>query len=228
MVRRSTSILVLRQTLGFLGSWNVHTGFNSPLYPRATETDQQRLLNQQATVKTWVDGGCPRAKLVLGLGTYGRTFRVAKQNATVKPYTPSLGAGASGAYTGTKGFLAYYEICDAINRQNWSSEYDKEQQVPFAYKNDQWVGYDNQLSIEQKCRFVARQRLAGVMIWSLDLDDFRGSFCKQGRYPLLTRAKTTLESLQAPKVLPNASASNTFDRLVFFLSVFVIQRNRLL
>ncbi len=53
-----------------------YIGFNSPLYPRSTETDDQRLLNQQATVNTWIDGGCPSSKLVLGLGMYGRTFRL--------------------------------------------------------------------------------------------------------------------------------------------------------
>ena len=35
--------------------------------------------------------------------------------------------------------------------------------------------------------------LAGVMIWSFDLDDFAGEFCGKGKYPLL---KTVVQSLQ--------------------------------
>jgi hypothetical protein len=27
------------------------------------------------------------------------------------------------------------------------------------------------------------------MIWSLDLDDFTGKFCNEGKYPLLSAAK---------------------------------------
>ncbi|CAF0980571.1 unnamed protein product [Rotaria sordida] len=183
----------------FLGNWNTHIGFNSPLYPRSTEIGNQRFLNQQATVKTWIDGGCPPSKLVLGLGIYGRTFQLQqKNNPNIKPYAPSKGPGLPGSYTNSSGFLSYYEICDLIKKHEWHTEYDKEQEVPFAYKDDQWIGYDNEKSIEKKCYFIAKQRLSGAMIWSLDLDDFNGSFCEQGKYPLLTKIKKTLEKLQKP------------------------------
>ena len=36
------------------------------------------------------------------------------------------------------------------------------------------------------------------MIWSLDFDDFNGAFCGQGKYPLLTTVKKTLDRLQGP------------------------------
>ncbi|CAF1397048.1 unnamed protein product [Adineta steineri] len=181
------------------GSWNAYTGFNSPLYPRSSEKGDKRLLNQQATVDTWIEGGCPPSKLVLGLGMYGRTFKLKqKKNGDTKPYGPAKGAGLPGNFTASNGFLSYYEICDLIKKQKWHTEYDKEQQVPFAYKDDQWVSFDNQESIEKKCHYVAERRLAGAMIWSLDFDDFTGGFCGQGKYPLLTTVKKTLDSLQGP------------------------------
>lgn len=173
------------------------------MYPRSTEKDDQRFLNQQATIETWIQGGCPPSKLVLGLGAYGRTFRLKqKTNPDIKPYAPAKGAGLPGNYTGTRGFLSYYEICHLIKRQNWQMEYDEEQQVPFAYKDDQWVGYDNQISIEKKSRYLVKQGLAGAMIWSLDLDDFQGRFCGQGKYPLVTIVKKTLEKFRKLNALP--------------------------
>ena len=30
------------------------------------------------------------------------------------------------------------------------------------------------------------------MVWALDMDDFTGSFCKQGKYPLITTPKNVL------------------------------------
>ncbi|CAF3755076.1 unnamed protein product [Rotaria magnacalcarata] len=170
------------------GSWNTHIGFNSPLYPRSTEIGEQRLLNQQATVNTWLKGGCPPSKLVLGLGFYGRTFKLKHKNiANRRPYASSQGAGLPGNYTNSSGFLSYYEICNLIRKHHWQIAYDREQEVPFAYKDDQWVGFDNQRSVEKKCQFIAKQGLAGAMIWAIDLDDFTGNFCGQGKYPLLTK-----------------------------------------
>lgn len=141
----------------------------------------------------------PPSKLVLGLGMYGRTFKLKqKKNADVKPYSPSKGAGLPGNFTGSNGFLSYYEICDLVKKQKWHTDFDKEQQVPFAYKDDQWVSYEDQKSIEKKCHYAAEKRLAGAMIWSLDFDDFNGAFCGQGKYPLLTTVKKTLDRLQGP------------------------------
>jgi chitinase len=192
-------LIIFKSFFIVLGSWNSYTGFNSPLYPRSTEKGDKRLLNQQATVDTWIDGGCPASKLVLGLGMYGRTFQLKqKKNMDTKPYAPSKGSGHAGNYTASKGFLSYYEICYLIKTQKWHTEYDKEQQVPYAYKDDQWVSFDNQESIEKKCHYVAERRLAGAMIWSLDFDDFNGAFCGQGKYPLLTVVKKTLDRLQGP------------------------------
>ena len=193
------------------------------MYPRSTEKDDQRLLNQEATIETWIQGGCPPSKLVLGLGAYGRTFRLKqKTNPDIKPYAPAKGAGLPGNYTGTRGFLSYYEICHLIRRQKWQMEYDEEQQVPFAYKDDQWVGYDNQISIEKKCRYLVKQGLAGAMIWSLDLDDFQGRFCGQGKYPLVTTVKKTLEKFRKlnalPKRLKNQGKRNEdFHRFCLFI-----------
>jgi chitinase len=30
--------------------------------------------------------------------------------------------------------------------------------------------------------------LAGIMFWALDLDDFTGGFCNEGKYPLMNTA----------------------------------------
>lgn len=41
------------------------------------------------------------------------------------------------------------------------------------------------------------------MLWSLDMDDFTGTFCNQGKYPILT----TVNALLNPKLkrqMPNA------------------------
>ena len=41
---------------------------------------------------------------------------------------------------------------------------------------------------------MKRERLGGMMVWELSLDDFKGSKCNNGRYPLIAEMKRQLES----------------------------------
>ncbi|XP_069897885.1 chitinase-3-like protein 1 isoform X2 [Dipodomys merriami] len=67
------------------------------------------------------------------------------------------------------------------------------QQVPYATKGNQWVGYDDTESIKSKVQYLKNRQLAGAMVWALDLDDFRGSFCGQNlRFPLTNAIKDAL------------------------------------
>ena len=105
-----------------------------------------------------------------------------------------------GPYTREDGFLGYNEICEEQNRHSvndvdsgeeeedeedkWVVEWEVHQRAPFMHKGLKWVSYDDEDSIEAKSRFAADQGLAGVMVWSVDTDDFRGN-CGRGRFPLL-------------------------------------------
>lgn len=78
--------------------------------------------------------------------------------------------------------MAYYEICEKIKVNGWTEEYDTNAQAPYAYKEDQWVGYDNVKSITYKTQYAKSSSLGGIMFWALDLDDFKGTFCGQGSF----------------------------------------------
>lgn len=69
--------------------------------------------------------------------------------------------------------------------------FDEEQQVPYAYKGNQWVGYDNVKSVQLKVEFAKNYNLGGVMIWSVETDDFRGT-CGS-KYPILNAINNALQ-----------------------------------
>ena len=156
----------------------------------------------------WIELGAPAEKLVLGLAMYGRTFtlKTKKMNGM---NAPAADAGKSGPYTQAAGFLSYFEVCKLINKENWNKEWNDEQKIPYAYKDDQWVGYDDPKSIKMKCEFAAKRKLAGAMIWSLDLDDFTGNFCNEGKYPLLTAIKATFDKLTPPTTTRTTTQATT-------------------
>jgi len=43
-----------------------------------------------------------------------------------------------------------------------------------------------------QAEYIRDKQLAGAMVWSLDLDDFKEDLCGQGKYPLLRKIATIL------------------------------------
>lgn len=165
------------------GSWEPQTGHHTAL-----EGPPGDKLTVSYAVQYWMDKGMPCKKIALGLGTYGRAFKL------VNPNENGLGAStkdraAPGKYTREGGFLSYYEICT----MGLTVVQDNTVKAPYGYKGDQWVGYDDEMSLTLKANSLIKEKnLLGAMFWALDLDDFKGSFCGKGRYPLMNAVKQAL------------------------------------
>ena len=43
-------------------------------------------------------------------------------------------------------------MCTFLNEDNTTLVWDSEQQVPFAYRDDQWVGFDDERSLVNKVK----------------------------------------------------------------------------
>lgn len=117
--------------------------------------------------------GADPAKLILGMGTYGRSFTLnSASNNGLK--APAENPGNGGAYTNEPGMVGYNEvflkkiltiICKLINfywflqiielqnQGGWTVVWDEEQQVPHMTKGNQWIGYDDPKSIKIKVNY---------------------------------------------------------------------------
>lgn len=62
---------------------------------------------------------------------------------------------------------------------------------PYAYKDNQWVSYDDKEMLRIKSQLIRSLNLGGGMIWALDLDDFNNR-CGQGKSPLLHEIRRVL------------------------------------
>ncbi|XP_035825783.1 chitotriosidase-1-like [Aplysia californica] len=190
LISKELDYLVL-MTYDFFGAWNPVTGHNSPLYMARGSTSE---LNQYSNVNYashyWVEEGCPKEKLYIGLATYGRSFTLSDKSVSGRG-APAIGAGNAGTYTQEAGFLSYYEVCEMINA-GAKVEFLEDQRVPYLVQNDQWVGFEDETSIAEKIAFIKDNGFAGGMVWDYDLDDFSGEFCGQGRYPLISLISKSL------------------------------------
>ncbi|KAL3875560.1 hypothetical protein ACJMK2_033501 [Sinanodonta woodiana] len=126
------------------GSWDDHTGHQSPLYVRSGEAGNDTYLNVHWAAQYWVQRGAPKEKLNIGVSLYGRTFRLSGTDSRVG--AAASGAGQAGQYTREAGFLSYYEVCDLL-KNGGHKYYITEQKVPYAVKGELWVGYDDQDSL---------------------------------------------------------------------------------
>ena len=189
-VSAAVDYLVL-MSYDFHGGWEPHTGHVSPLYPPRNTTDVDVTLNVQFAANYWLELGCPRDKLLIGLITYGRSFTLTDPEVD-GPRAPSRGPGTAGKFTREAGFLAYYEICEMIQGGGEVTRME-DQGVPYLVYKDQWVGYEDVTSLSEKLSFIQDGGFAGAMVWDLALDDFTGSFCNQGRYPLIKHIATNLK-----------------------------------
>lgn len=185
---QSLDILNL-MTYDLHGNWDKVTGHHT-----AMVGDDK--LTVPFAAQYWIDKGFPANKIALGMATYGRAF------ALKDPQESGLGSPKhewqkphKGEYTREAGFLAYYEIC----KLGLNIVHKNAVNAPYGHKGTIWVGFDDVDSLNVKVKEVIMKKgLMGAMFWALDLDDFSGSQCGQGPYPLIQAVRKYLGGYTPP------------------------------
>ena len=120
--------------------------------------------------------GASKNKVVLGIPTYGRSFTLTSSTNVHPPNAYFTNGGSPGPILNQVGFLGYQEICLFMNNEGWSKIDDIN--GPYAYKGNQWVGFDNIESAQRKAQYVMDENLGGAMFWDTSTDDFNVSELK--------------------------------------------------
>jgi chitinase len=126
----------------------------------------QTLCSADMAVKDFMAAGVPADKLVVGVAFYGHTLTAADSAKTI------LGAqtaavkvrGGGGGYTFIKDSL--------INKKGFKYFRDNDAKAPYLYNKQtrQFITFDDEWSIKNKCQFVEKNGLAGVMFWEYSSD----------------------------------------------------------
>uniref|UniRef100_A0A5S6QI64 Chitin-binding type-2 domain-containing protein n=1 Tax=Trichuris muris TaxID=70415 RepID=A0A5S6QI64_TRIMR len=188
------------------GAWETQTGINSPLFPRKEDSSQFKLWNIQASSKYWNDKGMPKEKIIIGLATYGRGWTL-KDAAKTAVGAPASGPSTTTEYLREAGVISYYEVCQKLS-SGAKRQWDDESKTPYVVQGDQWFSYDDVESITAKINWIKQEKYGGAFVWTLDYDDFLGTFCPQNngeKYPLIS----LMQKMLGDGYVPPATASTT-------------------
>lgn len=181
------------------GGWETKTGMNAPLFasPKHDLSREDRMLNVNWSVNYWLAQGAAREKLMLGVGSYGRSFTLDRESEN-GINAPASQKGRAGPYTREPGSLGYNEICEQLEKgaNTWTIVRDPDYLAPYAFTNNgqrQWVGYDDQQSLALKAEFAKSMGLGGMMMWSIETDDFQGRCHGGEKFPLLNTIRRVLD-----------------------------------
>nr|H2A0L4.1 RecName: Full=Putative chitinase 1; AltName: Full=Chitinase-like protein 1; Short=Clp1; Flags: Precursor [Pinctada margaritifera]CCE46155.1 clp1 protein [Pinctada margaritifera] len=160
-----------------LKMYDFHGHWNDPVLVKhhSALTSSSSLPSVNELAKMWVQRGVPKRKINIGIPFFGRSYRTAQPNATIGD--PALGPGSDGGIG-----IPVSNICHLI-RGGTKEHYLKEENVPFIVNGDEWVGFDNPRSVREKAALVRNNRLGGIMVWAIDMDDHSG-WCGE-KFPLM-------------------------------------------
>jgi len=176
--------LVHVHTYGYHGGWESVTGSMAPLSYSKSEDGP---INQYSNVKnTWRylrQKGAHPNKTIIVVPFKGSAFVLKDLNQTGK-YAPTV-PNSKEKLTWKYDHPLYHELCVEIQKDNgWVMEWDSTGMVPYMYKGNQWISYENTDSVEEKATFVVREKLAGLAVDNIGRDDVKG-VCSNVTFPLL-------------------------------------------
>ncbi|XP_046399190.1 acidic mammalian chitinase-like [Ischnura elegans] len=153
------------------GYWDQQTGLAAPLYYH----DKRGIPDVNDTMTMYANLGLPKNKIVMGIPASAQTF------ALRSPEDAGIGAdvsgpGEGGSYTQQPGYLGYNEIMESFSASpsDWTKNRDDTSQAPYAVNYLDWISYDDEVSIKKKADYIKDNGYAGGMIFTIDVDDFRG------------------------------------------------------
>ncbi|XP_017147081.1 chitinase-like protein 3 isoform X1 [Drosophila miranda] len=146
--------------------YQMHLSYNAPLSGKNGVIE---------SVKLWKKLSKAPGKLILNIPLFVRSYIMENGKTTVG--SPCKGPGLKTPLTRKSGFMTYNEWC--VQADTWTQKFDEQAQVPYAYKNDHWISFENNRSITEKLKLLKSQNLGGAISSTIDADDFSGKCGKQ-------------------------------------------------
>jgi chitinase len=144
----------------YTGGSDTISGHHTNLFTSSGDTLEY---SADRSVKAYIAAGVPSEKLVMGIGFYGKGWiMVSNDNNGLYGRTQQPMRG--GGFT--------YLKDSVINKNGFVRYWDDKAKAPYLFNSEKkiFITYDDEESVRNKCDYVKRHHLAGVMFWEYNSD----------------------------------------------------------
>lgn len=87
---------------------------------------------------------------------------------------------------------------------------EKDLTAPYIYNKDKWIGFDDEISLKLKAKYMILRQLGGIAVWHINEDDPSGK-CGYGAFPLLQSIRNVLiQSVDDINIKSNITNYSTY------------------
>ncbi|KAI6778523.1 uncharacterized protein J7T54_005047 [Emericellopsis cladophorae] len=168
---------VVYMTYDLHGQWDYGNKWTSPGCPggnclrshvNETETKDALAMITKA--------GVPSGKVVVGVSSYGRSFKMAKAGCDgvncLFTGTNRLSNAKKGRCTDTAGYISNAEISEILESDRVTRKWKAEGSNMLVYDKTEWVAYMDEDTKKARTSFYSSYNFAGTTDWAVDLQEF--------------------------------------------------------
>lgn len=146
-------------TYDMRGGYQVLTGHHTNLY---TPIGDVFTISVDKSVELFRKAGIPREKLIIGAAFYSRMWKG----------VPNVNNGYLQFAETAGGFGPEFTELDAeyINKNGFTRFWDDEAKAPYLFNGDTFITYEDEESIQNKCKYLMHNGLGGIMFWEYKCD----------------------------------------------------------
>lgn len=170
---------VIFMTYDLHGQWDYGNEWTSPGCP--TGNCLRSHINETETkdaLAMITKAGVPSGKVVVGVASYGRSFKMAAAGCDGPDCkftgTNSISDAAKGRCTATKGYIANAELAEIIESGRVTRQWEAAGSNLLVYDDTEWVAYMDEDLKSMRAAFYDSYNFAGTTDWAVDLQKFWG------------------------------------------------------